>query len=89
MSATVGATLATHFSSTGVPWSFQRPLRMSVSEDIPLASMPLSTVTSGSAPLGRTVASHCDSAAGSALISRAERCRRLTSVSTVGSLAMR
>ena len=75
---------------TSVPWSrrprSQRPVRMMVSEDIPLESTPLSTVMSGATPPGMTVDSHCDITAGSAVTSRLERCRRPTS-STAGSLA--
>ena len=60
----VGATRATHFCSVGVPSSSHRPVRMMVSEDIPLESTPLSTVTSGATPPGMTVDSHCDITAG-------------------------
>ena len=46
-SSAVGATRATHFCSIFLPSSAQRPVRMMVSDDMPLESMPLSTVTSG------------------------------------------
>ncbi len=55
-----------------------------VSDDMPLESIPLSTVTSGFTPLGMTVDSHSDSTAGTVLTSRPERCNRSTSVSTAG-----
>jgi hypothetical protein len=44
-----------------------------VSEDIPLESTPLSTVTCGVVPRGITVDSHCDITPGSVLMSLAER----------------
>ena len=75
MSASVGATRATHFCSLGEPSSVQRPVRMMVSEDIPLESTPLSTVMSGATPPGMTVDSHCDNTAGRAVTSLLERCR--------------
>jgi hypothetical protein len=59
---------------------------MIVSEDIPLASTLLSTVTSGLTPPCITVDSHVDSTAGMVLVSRPERCRCATSVCTVGRL---
>jgi hypothetical protein len=59
---------------------------MMVSEDMPLESTPLSTVTCGSTPPGITVDSHCDMTPGSVLTSRAERWSRPTS-STAGSVA--
>ena len=65
----------------------QRPVRMIVSDDIPLESTPLSTVISGATPPGITVDSHCDITAGSAETSRLECSRRLTS-STAGSLGI-
>ena len=71
--ALVGATRATHFCSTGVPSSVHRPVRMIVSEDIPLESMPLSTVTSGVMPSGITVDNQLESTAGMVLTSRPER----------------
>ena len=46
---------------------------MMVSDDIPLESTPLSTVTWGLVPPGMTVDSHCDITSGSVLMSRAER----------------
>ena len=84
-SAADGATLATHFCSTGLPSSVHRPVRMIVSEDIPLESIPLSTVTSGAVPPGMTVDSHCDITDGSVVTSRLERCMWSTS-STAGSV---
>ena len=59
---------------------------MMVSDDIPLESTPLSTVTSGFTPPGITVDSHCDITAGNVETSRLECWRRLTS-STAGSVA--
>ena len=73
MSSVVGATRATHFCSTGVPSSVQRPVRMIVSEDIPLESIPLSTVMSGLMPPSITVDSHCDRMSGTVVTSRLER----------------
>ena len=70
------------------PSSSQRPVRMIVSDDMPLASTPLSTVISGAAPPGITVDSHRDITAGSVLTSRLECWSRLTS-STAGSVGMR
>ena len=72
-SASAGATRATHFSSCAWPSASQRPVRMMVSEDIPLESTPLSTVTCGVVPPGITVDSHCDITPGSVLMSLAER----------------
>jgi hypothetical protein len=46
---------------------------MMVSEDMPFESTPLSTVTSGAAPAGSTVASHFDITAGRVVTSRLER----------------
>ena len=46
---------------------------MIVSDDMPVESTPLSTVTSGFAPPGSTVDSHFDSTAGSVVTSRLER----------------
>jgi hypothetical protein len=57
---------------------------MIVSEDIPLESMPVSTITSGVTPPGITVDSHLDSTAGMVLVSRPERCNGATSVWTLG-----
>ena len=59
-SCAVGATRATHFCSRGWPSSSQRPVRMMVSDDMPLASTPLSTVIWGVTPPGNTVDSHRD-----------------------------
>ena len=61
---------------------------MMVSEDIPLASTPLSTVTWGVILPGITVDSHRDITSGRALTSRLECWSRLTS-STAGSVGMR
>lgn len=55
-----------------------------VSEDMPLASTPLSTVISGDTPPGNIVDSHRDITAGSVVISRLERWIRPTSFSTAG-----
>ena len=57
-----------------------------VSDDMPVESTPLSTVTSGAAPPGRTVDSHFDITAGSVVTSRLERWSRST-LSSTGSLA--
>jgi hypothetical protein len=46
---------------------------MMVSDDMPVESTPLSTVTSGFAPSGSTVDSHCDMTAGTVVTSRLER----------------
>ena len=58
---------------TGCPPCCQRAVRMMVSDDMPVESMPLSTVTSGFAPPGSTVDSHCDITAGTVVTSRLER----------------
>src|SRR4029079_13260076 len=79
---------ATHFSSRRCPSSSQRPVRMIVSDDMPLASTPLSTVISGATSPGITVDSQPDITSGSVLTSRLECTRRLTS-STAGSVGMR
>ena len=50
---------------------------MMVSDDIPLESTPLSTVTSGVTPPGITVDSHCDITAGTFVTSRLDCWRRL------------
>ncbi len=57
---------------------------MIVSDDMPLESTPLSTVTFGFTPPGMTVDSHSESTAGMVLTSRPERCSFPTSVSTAG-----
>jgi hypothetical protein len=57
---------------------------MMVSEDMPVESTPLSTVTSGAT--GNTVDNHCDISLGTVAVSRLERCMRPIS-STAGSLA--
>ena len=56
------------------PSSVQAASRIRVSDDMPLASTPLCSVTTGSAPAGSTVASHSASRPGSVLASRLERC---------------
>src|ERR1700678_1237463 len=58
---------------------------MMVSDDMPVESTPLSTVTCGAGPPGRTLDSHVDSTAGSVVTSRLERWSRSTWSST-GSL---
>src|SRR5271155_5934449 len=55
---------------------------MMVSDDMPVESMPLSTVISGAAPPGSTVDNHCDITTGSVVTSRLERCSRSTWSST-------
>src|SRR6202171_6673812 len=84
----VGATPATHFSSLCCPSSSQRPVRMIVSDDMPFASTPLSTVIWGATPSGITVDNQPDITAGSVLTSRLECWSRPTS-STAGSVGMR
>src|SRR3954468_8169775 len=84
-SSALGATRATHFCSSGRPACCHLAVRMMVSELIPLASTPLSTVTSGATPPGMTVESHYDITDGRVVTSREECWRRLTS-STAGSL---
>src|SRR5581483_11335804 len=59
-SCAVGATRTTKRCSTGALSSVHCAVRMIVSDDMPFASTPLSTVTSGVAPPGRTVDSHRD-----------------------------
>ena len=87
--ASVGATRATHFSSRRCPSSSQRPVRMIVSDDMPLASTPLSTVICGcdaaghhgGQPLRHHVGQRAD-------VSTRMHWSRPTS-STAGSVAMR
>lgn len=59
---------------------------MIVSDDMPVESTPLSTVTSGFAPSGSTVESQRDITVGNVVTSRLERCSRST-LSTAGSVA--
>ena len=75
MSSVRGATRATQRRVIG-PWSFQRPDRIIVSEDIPVESIPASTVTCGCTPPGSMVDSQSDIAAGTVDISRPERWSR-------------
>src|ERR1700722_7488492 len=84
-SSAVGATRATSFCVTGRPSSSQRAVKMMVSDDMPVESTPLSTVTCGIAPPGRTVDSHCDITDGRVVTSRLERWSRST-LSSTGSL---
>ncbi len=69
----MGATRATSFCVIGWPSCSQRVVKMMVSDDMPVESTPLSTVTSGTAPPGNTVDSHCDITAGRVVTSRLER----------------
>ena len=74
-SSAVGATRATSFCSTGFGRSAaQRAVRMMVSDDMPVESTPLSTVTSGVTPPGSTVDNHRDIRRGTVAVSRLERC---------------
>jgi hypothetical protein len=58
---------------------------MMVSDDMPVESTPLSTVTCGVTPPGRTVDSHFDITAGRVVTSRLERWS-LSTWSSTGSL---
>ena len=72
-SSWLGSTRATNCPSWLRPSSVQAASSTSVSDDIPFASVPLSSATSGSDPSGRTVASQPPSRAGTSAASRLVR----------------
>ncbi len=57
-SSAAGATRATNSPPRRSPFSVHAASRTSVSDDMPLAAIPLCRVTVGSAPSGRSPASH-------------------------------
>ena len=73
-SSAAGATRATYSPSRCSPSSVQVASSTSVSDDMPLASMPVCSVTVGSAPSGSWVASHSVSRFGTLAESRLDRC---------------
>ena len=73
MSCAAGATRATYSPVRGSPSSVQVASKTSVSELMPLESMPLSSVTCGWAPADSAPASQFSSRAGTVAGSRLER----------------
>ena len=73
-SSAVGATRATKWPTLVCPSSVQVASRTIVSEDIPLASMPLRSTTEGVAPSGSTVPSQPANLSASSPPSRLDRC---------------
>ena len=78
-SSVAGATRATYSPSRVSPFSVHDASRISVSDDIPLAAIPVCSVTVGSAPSGSTVESHSARAFGTFAESRLERCMEKSS----------
>ena len=73
-SSAAGATRATNSPSRRSPPSVQAASRTRVSDDIPLAAMPVCRVTDGSAASGSWVVSHSASTFGMFVTSRLDRC---------------
>ena len=73
-SSAAGATRATNSPSRRSPFSVHEASRTRVSDDIPLAAMPVCRVTVGSAPSGSSVASHSASTPGMFSAARLDRC---------------
>ncbi|CNM92046.1 Uncharacterised protein [Mycobacterium tuberculosis] len=85
-SSAAGAPRATSFCWIDRPSCCHRAVKMMVSDDMPVESTPLSTVTSGAAPPGNTLDSQRDITAGRVVTSRLERWSR-SMAPIAGSLA--
>ncbi len=73
-SSAAGATRATNSPSRRSPFSVHEASSTRVSDDMPLAAIPVCSLTVGSAPSGRWEASHSASRFGTLAESRLDRC---------------